>query len=126
MTDFEFELPARGGLSSSLQQLHGQPKEVTPESLAILRATAPINHVQPGLPPFLLLHGDADQTVPYQTSLNFQAKLRANGVTCDLITLPGAPHGLVTWEKFLPDYPARLLEWLHHTLGPPSGRPGLQ
>ena len=118
VTDFEFELPARGGLSPSLQQLHGQSKEVTPESLAILRATAPINHVRPGLPPFLLLHGDADQTVPYQTSLNFQAKLRANGVTCDLLTIPGAPHQLPPWEKLRPDYPARLIAWLQRTLGP--------
>ncbi len=116
VTDFEFELPARGGLGTALQNLHGQPKEVTPMSLAILRETAPINHVKAGLPPFLLLHGDGDKTVPYQTSLNFQAKLRANGVKCDLITLPGAPHGLLTWEKYLPDYQAQLLEWLKQNL----------
>lgn len=116
VTDFEFELPARGGLSTSLQNLHDQPKEVTPASLAILRETAPINHVKPGLPPFLLLHGDADKTVPYQTSLNFQAKLRANGVSCDLITIPGAPHGLLAWKKFAPDYPDRMIAWLRRTL----------
>ena len=116
VTDFEFELPARGGLGTALQNLHNQPKEVNPASLAILRETAPINHVKPGLPPFLLLHGDADQTVPYQTSLNFQAKLRASGVPCELITLPGAPHGLLTWEKFQPDYPARMIAWLRENL----------
>ena len=66
VTDFEQELPARGGLSPSLQDLHNRPKEITPESLAILRETSPINHVKPGLPPFLILHGDADKTVPYQ------------------------------------------------------------
>ncbi len=123
VTDFEFELPARGGLSPSLQALHDKPREVTPETLAILREIAPINHVKPGLPPFLLLHGDADKTVPYQTSLNFQAKLKANGVSCDLITLPGAPHGLLTWEKFLPDYQVQLVAWLQRTLD--STTPGL-
>jgi len=116
VTDFEFELPIRGGLSPSLQALHNQPKEVTPAALAILRETAPINHVKPGLPPFLLLHGDADKTVPYQTSLNFQEKLRANGVPCELITIPGAPHGLLTWEKFQPDYQTRMIAWLRQTL----------
>jgi len=25
---------------------------------------------------------------------------------------------LVTWEKFAPDYPARLVQWLQQTLGP--------
>jgi acetyl esterase/lipase len=116
VTDFEYELPVRGGLSTSLQALHNQPKEPTAASLAILRATAPINLVKPGLPPFLLLHGDADKTVPYQTSVNFQARLRAAGVRCDLITIPGAPHGLLTWEKFAPDYPKQLIEWLRENL----------
>lgn len=118
VTDFEFELPRRGGLSTSLQSLHHQPKEVNPTSLAILRATAPINHVKPGLPPFLLLHGDADRSVPYQTSLNFQAKLRDNGIPCDLITIPGAPHALGGWQNFLPGYQARMIDWLNRTLNP--------
>lgn len=116
VTDFEFELPARGGLSTSLQNLHNQPKEVTPESLAILRETATINHVKPGLPPFLLLHGDADKTVPYQTSLNFQEKLRANGVVCDLITIPGAGHGLLNWNQFSADYADQMIAWLRGKL----------
>lgn len=116
VTDFEFELPARGGLSTSLQNLHNQPKEPNATSLAILRETAPINHVKPGLPPFLLLHGEADKSVPYQTSLNFQAKLRAAGVKCDLITIPGAGHGLLQWQNFAPGYPAELIEWLRQTL----------
>ncbi|MBI2497263.1 MAG: alpha/beta hydrolase fold domain-containing protein [Opitutae bacterium] len=119
VTDFEFELPLRGGLSPSLQMLHNQPKEPTPASLTILRATAPINHVKPGLPPFLLLHGDADRSVPYQTSLNFQAKLRANGVPCELITVPGAPHGLSTWGQIAPDYPDRMVAWLRRVLSAP-------
>jgi alpha-L-fucosidase 2 len=116
VTDFEYELPVRGGLSLSLQNLHGQPQEVTPASLAILRATAPIHHIKPGLPPFLLLHGDADKTVPWQTSVNFQARLRAAGVRCDLITLPGAGHGLLNWHQFLPDYETRLVSWLREVL----------
>jgi acetyl esterase/lipase len=116
VTDFEYELPVRGGLSLSLQNLHNQPKEPNAASLAILRETAPTNLVKPGLPPFLLMHGDADKTVPYQTSINFQAKLRAAGVTCDLITIPGAPHGLLTWDKFLPGYQDKLIAWLRETL----------
>lgn len=122
VTDFEFELPARGGLSVSLQQLFGQPKEVTPESLAILRETAPINHLKPGLPPFLLVHGEADKTVPLQESVNFQAKLRDQGNVCDLMIIPGAGHGLLNWEKFSPDYASRVVAWLRTQLNPaPAG-----
>jgi alpha-L-fucosidase 2 len=103
-------------LSTSLQNLHGRPKEVTPEVLALLRETSPITHVKPGLPPFLLLHGDADKTVPYQQTLNFQARLKANGVTCDLITIPGAPHRLTDWSKFDATYSDRMIAWLRKVL----------
>jgi alpha-L-fucosidase 2 len=117
VTDFEQDLAARGGLSPSLQELHHRPKEVTPEALALLRETSPINHVHAGLPPFLILHGDADKTVPIEQSHHFQGQLRANGVSCDLLILPGAPHGLLTWEKFDPDYAAKMTAWLRRTLG---------
>ena len=116
VTDFEYELPVRKGVSLALRNLHNVPEEPTAESLAILRATAPLSHVKPGLPPFLLLHGTADKTVPFQTSVNFQARLRVAGVTCELIPRPGAPHGLLTWEKFSPDYTTQLIAWLREKL----------
>lgn len=112
VTDHEQDLPARGGLSPSLQALLDRPKEPTPESLGVLRAISPIHHVRPGLPPFLLLHGNADTTVPLQQSLAFQAKLRANGVRCDLIVVPGAGHRLTDWHRFLPDHGGRVVAWL--------------
>lgn len=112
VTDFEQDLSVRGGLSTSLQNLHNRPKEVTPGALALLRETSPINQVHPGLPPFLILHGDADKTVPLEQSRNFQAKLRASGVPCELIVIPGAPHGLLTWDQFDPDYAAKMTAWL--------------
>ena len=118
VTNHEQDLPVRGGLSPSLQKLLNRPKEITPESLGLLRAISPLNHVRPGLPPFLLLHGEADKTVPLQQSLDFQARLQAAGVTCDLMIIPGAGHGLLNWEQFSPDYPTRLVDWLAKTLYP--------
>jgi len=116
VTDFEYELPTRGGIGLALRDLHNVAQEVTPQSLAILRETAPIHRIKPGLPPFLLLHGDADKTVPWQTSVNFQARLRQAGVPCDLITLPGAGHGLLNWNQYMPGYQDRLIAWLRQTL----------
>lgn len=116
VTNHEQDLPVRGGLSTSLQALLNRPKELTPESLGLLRAISPLNHVRPGLPPFLLIHGDADKSVPIQQSYDFQVRLQANGVPCDLIVIPGAPHGLSTWEKIAPDYPGRMVAWLRQTL----------
>jgi acetyl esterase/lipase len=118
VTNHEQDLPIRGGLSPSLRNLLNRPKEVTPESLGLLREISPLNHVRPGLPPFLLIHGEADKSVPIQQSFDFQAKLRTAGVPCELITIPGAPHALASWESISPDYPARMIDWLRQNLGP--------
>ncbi len=116
VTDHEQDLVQRGGLSTSLQNLLNQPKDVTPDSRAMLHEMSPINHVKPGLPPFLIIQGDADKTVPYQQSLNFIAKLSENGVPCELITVKGAPHGLLGWESADPSYKPRMLAWLNQVL----------
>jgi len=113
VTDHEQDLVQRGGLSTSLQNLLNQPKEVTPESRAMLHEISPINHVKAGLPPFLIVQGDADKTVPYQQSLNFIARLKENGVPCELITVKGAPHGLLLWDSADPSYRQKLLSWLN-------------
>ena len=118
VTDFEQELSTRGGISQSLQNLHGIGKDITPEALKILRETAPINLIKPkaGLPPFLILHGDADKTVPLQQSLNFQSRLRANNVQCDAFIIPGAPHRLTDWRKTSTDHDDRMIAWLRRAL----------
>ena len=116
VTNHEQDLPQRGGLSTSLQNLLDRPKEVTPDSRALLREMSPLNHVHAGLPPFLLIHGDADKSVPLQQSLDFQARLRATGNACDLIIIPGAPHSLLAWDKFDPGYKEQLTAWLHQHL----------
>jgi alpha-L-fucosidase 2 len=118
VTNHEQEIPRRGGVSTSLQQLLNRPQAITPESLGLLRAISPINHVRPGLPPYLLVHGDADKTVPIEQSYDFQAKLRAHGVTCDLQVLPGAGHRLGDWEKLAPGHAAAWVAWLDAQLRP--------
>lgn len=115
-TDLELDLPQRGGLSASLQHLLNRPQKVTDDTRRILREMSAIDHVKPGLPPFLLMQGNADKSVPYQGSLNFQAKLKANGVPCDLITLKGAPHDIRKWKQFDPDFEQKMVDWLIKTL----------
>jgi len=116
-TDLEMDLEQRGGLSSSLQHLLNRPKEVTPEARKLLHSMSAINFIKPGLPPFLLVQGDKDRSVPYQGSLNFQAKLLANDVHCDFLILKGAPHNIATWDKFDPDFSQKIVDWLARTLG---------
>jgi alpha-L-fucosidase 2 len=122
VTDFEYELPHRGGLSPSLQALLDQPHDVTPASLAILREIAPVTHVRAGLPPFLLVQGDADRTVPIEETRRFAARLRDAGVAADLQVIAGAPHRLLAWADHDPRYMDQVIAWVnrHLTLPPAS------
>lgn len=67
---------------------------------------------------FLLLHGDADQTVPLEQTVRFLAKLREAGVPAELIVIPNAPHGMRTWTTYMPNYRERVVAWLEKTLDP--------
>lgn len=44
------------------------------------------------MPPTLVFHGTADETVKFANSEEFQAKMKANGNDCELIPFPDAPH----------------------------------
>jgi acetyl esterase/lipase len=73
---------------------------------------SPVNHVTPDDPPFLLIHGDADKTVPYAQSEIMEAALRKAGVAVKLIRVPGGGHGSSfpgAREKM--DWAAQALEW---------------
>jgi acetyl esterase/lipase len=118
-TDLELDLPTRGGLSPSLQALLNRPHELTPDARAQLRSLSALDQLHPGLPPFLLVHGTADKSVPYPGSLNFQTALKKLNVPCDLITLPNAPHNILTWQAARPGYEMEVIHWLQKTLGNP-------
>lgn len=57
---------------------------------------SPLTHVDKDSAVFLLLHGDADTTVPSQQSLDMLSKLKAAGVEAELFTAEGAGHGFFT------------------------------
>jgi acetyl esterase/lipase len=120
-TDLELDLPQRGGLSKSLQDLLDRPHEVTEDSRKMLHSMSAVNFVKPGLPPFFLMQGDADKSVPYQGSLNFAAKLKENGVGCEMVTLKGAPHNIAKWDAVDPDFQQKMTDWLVRNLGTGNG-----
>jgi acetyl esterase/lipase len=76
------------------------------------RDAAPLTHVTADDPPFLLIHGDADKTVPYSQSEAMEAALKAVGVTVKLVRVPGADHGSrFPGHTQQMDWPAMALEW---------------
>jgi alpha-L-fucosidase 2 len=110
-----------GVINPSRSALIGRT-EFNDESRALLRAASPMYFIKPGLPPFLLAHGTADQSVPYHQSVDMQAKLRAAGVPCELLTIPGGVHGMLGWEAIVPDYKDQVVAWLVKTLNAPKAK----
>ena len=117
-TDLVFDSLRRGNVSSYLKDLFGlQGADVnTPQTVQIIWEASPINHLHTGLPPFLLVHGTADKSVPYQLSLNFQDRLKEFKVPCELITVNGASHKIVEWGSFDADFTKKIVDWLNKTL----------
>jgi pectinesterase len=116
-TDLVADAQRRGGLDkwSSMTNLLGWDV-LDAGTLKLLAEISPLNHIGPALPPFLLIQGNADKTVAYNLTLNFQARLEASGVSCDLLTLTNAQHRIADWEKFDPDFPVKMMTWLNEKL----------
>lgn len=64
-----------------------------PNRQEIAKRVSPLEYVRPGLPPILMIHGDADPTVPYQHSVRLKEALDKAGVPNQLYTVPGGHHG---------------------------------
>ncbi len=90
--------------------------------LRILREASVPTYVRPGLPPFLLIHGTADEKAPYAFSVEAQKRLTAVGVPCELISVTNAPHGMANWDKYNQSYKAEMIAWLEKTLNSESPR----
>ncbi len=73
---------------------------------------SPISYVSADDPPFLLMHGDKDEAVPFSQSEDFEKALKAAGVTVKLIRVEGAGHG-PTFPGAInaPDYLGEMVAW---------------
>jgi len=108
----------RGGPSLSMQNLLGVPAgPMDDKTKKALFDISPLNFVHKDLPPYLLVHGTADKSVPHEQSLQWQAKLKELGVPCDLITVKDGPHVMGRWETIDPTYKDKTMAWLVKTLG---------
>lgn len=62
-----------------------------PEKLALY---CPVHRISDAYPPILMIHGTKDTDVPYESSLSMSKELTRHRVTHELVTVPGAEHGL--------------------------------
>jgi acetyl esterase/lipase len=89
------------GITDVADQLDGPNKRTyavtwLPEQegrLKLAGRVSPMTYVRKGLPPILTLHGDADQTVPYEHGVKLTKALVDIGDQAEMITVPGGRHG---------------------------------
>jgi acetyl esterase/lipase len=62
-------------------------------------SVSPMSYVNKNSPPVLIIHGNADPTVPYQQSIALHQKLKAVGVKTEFIKVEGGLHGKFTKEQ---------------------------
>lgn len=60
-----------------------------------IRAVSPVTYVDAKDPPFLLIHGDEDKTVPVAQSHLGEARLKAAGVPVEAIYIPHVDHSFI-------------------------------
>lgn len=75
--------------SQSALLMLGKTREAAPD---LYELASPVTHVDAHDPPFLILHGTADKTVPVEQSEMLAAALKKAGVEHQLVIIPGAPH----------------------------------
>jgi acetyl esterase/lipase len=85
-------------------------------------AASPVSHVTADDPPFLMMHGDADMTVPITQSAEMEKVLKHAGVESKFITVPGGMHGgnfgFKDGDPRLPDYVGEAARWFErHLIG---------
>lgn len=56
------------------------------------KIASPVNYVDKDDPPFIIVHGEKDESVPYQQSVLLQSYLNLANVKNELIIVKGAPH----------------------------------
>jgi dipeptidyl aminopeptidase/acylaminoacyl peptidase len=78
-----------------------------------LRAISPIYNARPDAPPLLLIHGDADKTVPLQRSQLLKSKYDELKRPVRLIVRPNGPH--TYWPGIEQNFPA-IWDWFDRHL----------
>ena len=80
----------------------------------LLKASA-VNCVSPSAPPFMILHGAADQVCPPENSIRLNEALKKAGVYTECYFLEGAQHG--DDRFYQPEMIKMILDFLKKTIG---------
>lgn len=80
----------------------------------LARKASPVTYVDKDDPPFFIVQGEKDQSVPYTQSVLLSSWLTVSGVKNQLTIVPGAPHYGVMFDA--PDIRQKLFAFLDNYL----------
>jgi len=63
---------------------------------------SPCQHIHPGIPPALLMHGTADKTVPFENAERFTRLMKEAENECVFVPFEGKDHGFFNGSFFRP------------------------
>ena len=90
----------------------------TAASKARLHEASPRTYLNKKTPPFLVIHGVKDESVPYEQAKLHVDLFRQRNIPVDLITVEDGIHGVMNWEKEVRfhTYKEPMIAWLRKTL----------
>jgi acetyl esterase/lipase len=88
-----------------------------------LESASPVRYANPGAPPFMIVHGDADPVVPVEQAYLLHNALLKAGTPSDLVIVQDAGHGFEplggTPTPSMEQVLARMMEFLSQMTDPP-------
>src|SRR5436190_3058667 len=89
-----------------------------PAATAKLHEASPRTYLNKKTPPFLIIHGTSDTSVPYDQATLHVKLLKERHIPVELITVQDGTHGIMNWEKDprFHTYKQPMIDWLKKTL----------
>jgi alpha-L-fucosidase 2 len=85
--------------------------------IAKLHSLSPLAGVHKGMPPFLCIHGTADDQVAFEQTPPFCDAIKAAGSDCEIIKVEGGGHGMGTWkDASMQHWKPAMISWLNKTI----------
>ena len=112
-----FGKKADGAGKNAVYQFLGTTYSENPK---LWEAATPLLHVSKKSALFLFLHGTADQTVPYQQSVEMKSRVKAARVCAELFTAEGAGHAFFNSPPWFEPTLKRMEEFFTSVLKAPK------
>ncbi len=90
---------------------YGGPKRFGNDAARAKASSVP-DQMQKSMPPAIVFHATADNTVPYANSVAFRNEMVKNGNRCELVTFEGLGHAYSSASRYGP--PARVADQKTH------------